>query len=237
MAGPGEHAGRRLPTADVTNTANADKVPRTELATGEEVPMRRAIPGVPTVCATVAVVAVMLSLTACGDDEPKATAASPSPSAEVTPSPVPTPKQTPRPLSTFEGRPQVEALRAWAAAYAKAINAGDTSYPTMRPLMTDAGFRGLVEYIAPDDEGLHYPGPVPFTPTAVNATSRTARVPACTWVQGWAQDPATGKPARPKQIAPSYFTLQREAGRWRISGFYITKGNECATTTVKGVRW
>jgi hypothetical protein len=218
----------------MTNDANIDKVPRTTLATGEEVPMRRATPGVLTACAAVA----LLALAGCGgDDEPKATPASPTPSEQATPSPTPSPTPTPKPLSTFEGRPQVEALRTWAAAYGKAINAGDTSYPTMRRLMTQAGFQGLVTYLAPDDEGLHYPGPLPFTPTAVNVTPRTARVPACTWVQGWAQDPSTKKPARPRQIEATHFTLERQGGRWRVSGFYLDEGVTCARTKVKGVRW
>jgi hypothetical protein len=196
--------------------------------------MRRATRAVLALCAALAAV----SLTACGDDEPEAAPSSPSASVEATPSESATPTPTPKPrLSRFEGGPQVRALRRWAAAYGKAINAGDTAYPTMRPLMTDTGFQGLVKYLAPDDEGLHYPGPLPFTPTAVQGAAAAATVPACTWVQGWAQNPASKRPARPKQIAPSRFTLERVGGKWKVSGFYIDEGNQCARITVKGVTW
>lgn len=227
----GQHA-RQDPRT--TTTARAGRVPRVDRATGEELRMRRATPAALTACALLAAVA----LTGCGgDDEPQAAPPSPSVSAEPTPSRTPSPSPARTPLSRFEDRPEVRVLRTWGLAYAKAINAGNRQYPTLRPLMTGSGFQGLVKYIAPDDEGLYYPGPVPFTPTAVKGAGGTARVPACTWTQGWAQDPATKKPARPKQVRSSYFTVQREDGRWKVSGFYINEENTCAQSSVKGVRW
>ena len=61
---------------------------------------------------------------------------------------------------------------------------------------------------------MRYPGPLPFTPTAVDVTGATATVKACVWVEGCGLNRKTGKPARAKQIVPATFYLRKSARTW-----------------------
>lgn len=122
---------------------------------------------------------------------PTTSAASPSPSPS-----------TSAPLSRFEGDPGVAALRHFAAVSARTINAGRYISPELRALMTPTVAKEMKLTNGPDI-GLHYPGPVPFTPVRVGVTSTTSRrIDACWVAAGFAQKPGADKPAKPlKTIA------------------------------------
>src|SRR4051794_33543952 len=181
--------------------------------------------------ATAAVVCLGL-LTGCGGSEaaPQAatSASSSSTSAPATPSssptatpapttsapkPKPKPTRTLAPLSRFEGEPVVKALRVFAAVSGRAVNANTMNYKPWLALMTPYARKNRADYIK-EDLGLRYPGPLPFTPTAVHVTGNTATVKACVWVQGWGLNHKTGKPARPRQIAPATFYVRKSSRTW-----------------------
>ncbi|KYH45012.1 hypothetical protein AZH51_14070 [Branchiibius sp. NY16-3462-2] len=68
--------------------------------------------------------------------------------------------------------------------------------------------------------GVHYPGPVPLTPTRVDGNY----VYACMMGAGFAVDPKTGKPAEARSIYPTRFKVVKGAQGYVIS----TYGNDPA---------
>lgn len=179
-------------------------------------------------------------LTGCGgSDEPASepettpvepSTSSPAPSEAASKAPEST--VTAKPLSPYEDERPVQVLRDWTAALALSINAGDEQLSRVAPLSTPEGLDRFVGY-GTEDAGLFYPGPLPFTPTAVNVEGDRATVPVCAWVQGWAQKPATKQPARPKQIRPTQFLLVRSGGEWKVDDF-IDRAGACGSVPVKG---
>ncbi len=173
-----------------------------------------------------------------GSDEPAAEAApvepsSASPSPSRTASKAPRPTVTARPLSPYEDEKPVQVARAWAGSYARAINARQQGLERIRPLTTPGGmtrFPGL----GAEDQGLLYPGPLPFTPTDVDVSGNRAEIAACTWVEGFAQSRATKQPTKPRLVAPSTFVLLRSGGSWKVDDLAVGQG-DCASVPVKGI--
>lgn len=86
-------------------------------------------------------VAVLIAvLVACGGDEEPEARSSPTPeSSSATPTPSPGPTTTEKPLSRFEDRPQVEAMRKWAVRAGKAVNNGDRAMESTSAWATPSG--------------------------------------------------------------------------------------------------
>ncbi len=163
-----------------------------------------------------------------------ATSGSPSPSESGSESATPSPSPTQRPLSRFEGTPQVKVLRSWAAGFGKSVNDNDRS---MRPLASSvtgdpARFASYVE----KEFGLYYPGPLPLTPTAVKVNGRSATVPACVWSGGWGQKRASKLPATKRAIIPINVYLQKSGGAWKVDRAE-DGSTSCSSVPVKGVAW
>lgn len=190
--------------------------------------------------ATAAAGTLLLLGAACGGEQPgttqqpvgaTSTSATPSPTPVETPSPTP----TTRPLSRFEDEPPVIAARKWAAAMARGVNARDRSFKAAAPFMTKAGRERFSSY-AQEDFGLRYPGPMPFTPTAVTVNGRSAEVSVCWWAYGFALDPKTKRPADKRKIEPATLFMKKEVGRWKLDDQLLAQGN-CGNVTVKGLGW
>jgi hypothetical protein len=183
--------------------------------------------------------ALSLGATACGgggEDATDTPSSTPS-TTSATPTPTPTTTATPaaEPLSVFEDRPEVVSLRAWAVAQSQDINHGDRQMPRAAQLETPHG-RQVVPGYAAGDMGLYYPGPLPFTPVAVKSSGGKATISTCWWSEGWAQDKASHKPARKKQVVPAIVQMRRTGGRWLLDD--VTPGSaDCHGVKVKGVRW
>ncbi len=194
--------------------------------------MRGIAPGASTLLAIV-------FLTGCGgSDEPAAESApvepsSSSPAPSTTPSKAPEPTVTAKPLSPYEREKPVQAARAWARAYAEAVNAGQQGLDMLRPLSTPGGMTRFPD-LGAEDQGLLYPGPLPFTPTGVDVSGDRAEVAACTWVEGFAQDRATKQPPKPRQVAPSTIVLLRTGTSWKVDDLAAADGS-CASVPVKGI--
>jgi hypothetical protein len=160
---------------------------------------------------------------------PSTTTVAPAP---ATSAPKPKPTKTLAPLSRFEGEPVVKALRVFAAVSGRAVNANSLNYKPWLALMTPYGRKTRAYYIK-EDLGMRYPGPLPFTPTAVKVTGSTATVKACVWVQGWGLNRKTGKPARARRIVPAAFYVRKSGGAWLFDAMTI-KPSTCSGVSVKG---
>jgi hypothetical protein len=167
------------------------------------------------------------------------TTSSPAPTATTsTASPSPTSSAThpPAPLSPYEADPAVRALRVWAAAAARAINAGRITSPAFDAAMT-AGLRATVRNLTGGEQGHQYPGPLPFTPTRVQVRSGTERdVRLCVLVAGYSLNPRTHKPFDKRRVQAVDAAAVRQGGLWLVSQFN-TGSFSCAGVRIKEPTW
>ena len=178
--------------------------------------------------------ALSVALAGCGGDgEPKAE--KPSAASSATPTVSPSPTKTTPPLSKFEDRPQVKALRKFLDRVAKAVNQRDAKLVSVRETMTVRGQRVIPGLIA-EDIGLRYLGPIPFTPTRVSAEGGAATIVGCLWGEGFAVDRKTKRPVATRQILPTNIAMIRDRGRWKVEG--LPAGTHtCDGVKVRGVKW
>ena len=182
--------------------------------------------------------AVALTASACGGDDAKATdKPTESTSTSAAPTPTATPTPTEDPLSPFEDRPEVVALRSWADAAARDVNAGQRDFPTARQLQVDTEkVRSDVSVSWREDFGRYYPGPLPFTPVAVSGSKRESRVTTCVLSAGFALKKQGGQPAEKREVIPVVFTMARQGGAWLLAG--IVGGTaDCGGVQVEEVQW
>jgi hypothetical protein len=196
----------------------------------------------PRLALLAAPVAAALLLAGCGgnDDDPApATSPTPTPSVTATPTPTPTPTASSSPVaaSGFEDRAPVKAVRKWAAAVGKAVNAHDTSMSSISATATANGREVTAQVVASDlDKKYTWPGPQPLTPVSVKVSGGSADVTACYLTRGWSVDPATGDRVTKKKVEAAKFTLAREDGRWKVDGVYSGKA-DCGGVDVPEVLW
>jgi hypothetical protein len=185
--------------------------------------------------------ALALGPSACGGgSDPKSTE-DPTQAASVSQTPTPTPTSTPTPteapLSAFEDKPAVVALRAWAVAEATTVNARQRSMASLTGLTTARGL-GLTKSFAADDiaHGYRLPGPHPFTPVAVQVHGALAKVSTCFLLRGWSLYPKTQKQVRKRAVVPAVFEMRKVAGTWKLDNYYSGTA-DCAGVDVREVRW
>jgi hypothetical protein len=193
-----------------------------------------------TTAAGVLLVALALGASACGggdadaSDKPTKTA---STSASASPTPTPTPAATPDPLSPFEDRPPVKALRSWADAAVRDVNARQHEFPTARQFQVDTDkVRHDVEFSWQQDFDKYFPGPLPFTPIAVSGSKGQARITTCVLGAGFSLKKQGGQPAEKRQVLPVVFTMAKQGGAWLLAG--IVGGTaDCSGVKIKEVQW
>jgi hypothetical protein len=185
--------------------------------------------------------AVALVASGCGGSDAKADpkpSASESTTTSATPTPTPTP--TEEPLSPFEDRPEVKALRAYFVAVARAVNDRDRDLSSIAAFATPAGVEATRSPVAGDIEhGYLWPGPEPFTPVAVRSRKGKATVSTCLVTVGWSVHRKTGKPVfKPKErkVGSVHFDLVRSQGTWKVDGIVFGTG-DCASVKITEVRW
>lgn len=141
-----------------------------------------------------------------------------------------------RPRSRFERNPAVRVLRTHYVGLAKSVNLRTADVPELVRTSTTA--RAAVNpSVMRTELGLHYPGPVPFTPYAVRVVdSRTREVLMCAVDEGWGRDPATGRPARPWSVVRLVATVVRVDGRWLVDRIVRTPGS-CVSVRIYEVMW
>lgn len=194
-----------------------------------------------TALAAVAGMAV-LALAACtgGDDPPPSTSTSTtSGSGTTTPSSTTTaaPSTTALPpLSRFEDDPRVKAVRMFAYEYGKAVNAKSANYKPWLATMSPAGQAVRKDFIQ-GDLGYQYPGPVPFTPVALQGSGSPSKVIACMQITGFSLNPKTNQPAEKTSIDPVYVKVSKVKGAWKVDTIGDQAGTSCSKTKVVGRAW
>lgn len=190
--------------------------------------------------------AVLLGLalvaSACGGSKADAHGAatpqsSVSASATPTPTPAPTPTAVATPSSPFEGKAPVKATRAYIEAVGRSVNAGDKTLSGVRGLTTPAGLTSSLNVFHSDlAHGYHWPGPEPYTPTALRNAGNSATVSACMLIKGWSVHPATGKTVGRRKVTPVLFEMKKVGGRWKFDAMYSGTG-DCGGVKITEVRW
>lgn len=171
---------------------------------------------------------------------PAATSTTPTPTpTHTTAKPKPKPKPKPvKPSSPFETDAAVVSLRGWANLAARDFNAGHKYRDPRLTAYETASFVPLIAENFASDAGLHYPGPVPFTPVAVHRLSGSERrIDACFVATGFAQNPRTGKPAKPLTLVPLTAQMFLEGGAWKINRLYDASGVSCSGVKVAMPTW
>lgn len=185
-------------------------------------------------------VAVALTVSACGGDDAEASdkptkAASTSATPTSTPTPTAAPTPTEAPLSPFEDKAPVKAARAWADEAGKAVNAHDKSLSSLTHV-TDHGRTRMAAVLETDlREGFTWPGPQPFTPVNLRVRGKAATISACALAKGWSLG-KSGKPVNAREVKAYVFQMKKVGGRWLLDDLYSGTG-DCAGVRVKGVKW
>jgi len=184
-----------------------------------------------------------LAVSACGGsgadaaDRPTTSAPTSASPTTATPTPTPTPTPTEAPLSAFEQRPQVQALRSWAAAAVRDLNARRREFPKAQQFEVDTDkVRQDVKITFHDDFDKYYPGPVPFTPIAVTGSGSRSLVTTCVIGAGFALTKPGGPVAEKRRVIPVVFTMAKERGTWRLAGIVLGTA-DCGGVRIKGVQW
>ena len=196
-----------------------------------------------TALATALVSGLLLVLTGCGGSgdggsAAKATTPSPSAASSTSPTPSPTPSASPTPttpLSRFEGRPEVKALRAWAAAGARDVDAHQRSMPRARRFDTAHGHPDTTSSFRRDFDK-YYPGPLPFTPVRVRRTGTTSKVWTCVTGAGFSLTRPGGPVAEEPHKVAAVFTLRHVQGAWLVDDIAAAR-LRCAGVPITPVEW
>ena len=196
--------------------------------------MRRTLAGV----AGCAIIALLSGCTSSGGDSggsrpprPQPATSTSSSASSSSASPTPSPSSS-APLSRFEGDPGVAALRNWAEVAARTVNSGHYISSSLRRLMTSTVAKEMKQTMG-TDVGLHYPGPIPFTPIRVGVPSTTSRrIDACFVSTGFAQKPHTNEPAKKLKVIPVRTTETLTRGRWLLSALLSTGSFSCSGVDV-----
>lgn len=168
---------------------------------------------------------------------PETSAASTSVSAAPTSATPSTSASSAKPLSAFEQDPAVQGARAFFAQAGRTINTGHVIDDKLRALVTPYVASQMKQVTGPD-VGTYYPGPAPFQPTGVVASSAANKtISGCLEANGWAQNPKTHKPAHPRQIAGVKVNMLDRSGRWLVNGLVFTKSVSCSGVTVRTQTW
>jgi len=157
-------------------------------------------------------------------------------SSSTSSTPAPSPSTT-APLSPFEDDPAVKALRKWAAAAAKAFNAGSKFHDPALTALETKSFVPLIAANFKTDSGLRYPGPVPFTPISVSAANAVRKVHACFVAYGFAVNPKTGKSPRKLQLVPLTAEMVDQGEAWLLNRLPDDNAFSCTGVRVVTVRW
>lgn len=192
--------------------------------------------------AVLVVVGVLASACGGGDADSSGTPATPAEThttqtPAATPSPTSAPTTTVTPLSRFEDRPEVQALRSWAAASAQDVNARHHDFPLARQFQVDsADVRKDVAFSWHEDFDKYYPGPLPFTPVAVSRSGRRSEVTACVIGTGFSLTKPGGKRAEKRGVIATMFTMVKQGDSWLLAGI-VAGTADCKGVRIAPVPW
>ena len=187
---------------------------------------------------TVGAALLLLTMSACGADEPLAepvqaqsspSAAAPSPSASPSPSPSQSPSPSPAPPpSPFEGDPAVQGFRAYLAAVATAVNARDLQQPELLTRATAARAAFHPEIYGPALVGF-FPTPPPIAVIGVEVVSESERsILVCSPEAGILLDAPGGQPLDELQVVGGRYRMLLESGAWKVDDALADDAVACA---------
>jgi len=180
-----------------------------------------------------AVAATLLLLTAACSSNDGPEAGSGAEGAPATPA-----REVPPPTvaAAVLDRPEVRAIEAWAASYARAVNRGDHAFGKAADPAAP-GVREWMERHARSEWGRYFPGPLPVAPVEVLPVDATHReVRACVTLSGWSQESRASRRTRSTEVAGAAFRMELPAGRWRVQRI-VSDAIDCAGATPRLRRW
>jgi hypothetical protein len=130
-------------------------------------------------------------------------------------------------LSPFEDHQEVQAVRAYLAAEAEAINAGDLQLPA---LLARSTARRAAQHnkVYADELGAYFPGPRPVAVLGLNAVGETMRNVLVCWLEkGHALDRPGGTPTQPRTVVGGRFEVVSENGVWKVDRVLATDEVAC----------
>jgi hypothetical protein len=191
--------------------------------------------------AIIVVIAILGSACGGGDARTSAKPSVPPSTRAATPTPTPTPTPAPTaaatPVSRFEDRPEVQALRSWAAAATRDVNARHHRFPTARQFQVDsANTMSDVATSWRQEFDKYFPGPLPFTPIEVSRSGRRSVVTTCVTSAGFSLRKPGGQPAERHAVIPVVFTMARQGDSWLLAD--IVGGTaDCKGVQIAPVPW
>jgi hypothetical protein len=184
---------------------------------------------------------VLTALAACSSGEneqqalPTPRTASPRPEASIPPAAAPAAQSQFGTLPS-EDDPAVQAVRRYFAAAYRAIEDDDLESSALRDASTAdraeqnaAAFADVVELSAP--------GPLPFSPTAVEETGPGVRTVAiCAYYWGWLRNPGSDQPTAPLEVRAARVRVQDVDGEWKVDSVELVEA-DCTGVEIREELW
>ena len=161
--------------------------------------------------------------------------ASPGPAASAPPAAATQPQAPPQPLPG-EDDPAVQAVRRYFDAAYRAIEEDDLGSQALRDASTPTRAEQNAQAFA-DVVELSAPGPLPFTPTALEENGPGRRtVSVCAYYWGWLRNPGSDAPTAPLEVRAARIQVEDVDGTWKVAGVEVTDG-DCTGVEIREELW
>ncbi|GAA4283227.1 hypothetical protein GCM10022261_07580 [Brevibacterium daeguense] len=198
-------------------------------------------------CSAVVLAASCVTLAACQTGDSSVTPAAPA-AADPTPTIAPEPDPTstrptdasaadgavPEEIRQADETEEAKTIRTFFSGLAKGVNDGDFDNQELRDTSSQERFERNEQTMAVY-EGLHFPGPIPFTATDVTSSGQYASVIGCSVDTGWAQNEA-GEPVGTWTTSAARIELIREDDRWKVD-VISPSGVDCTDVPLEKKEW
>lgn len=144
--------------------------------------------------------------------------------------------QPPTPALPGEDDPAVQAVRRYFDAAYRAIEDDDLGSQALRDASTPARAEQNAQAFA-DVVELSAPGPLPFTPTAIEETGPGQRtVSVCAYYWGWLRNPGSDAPTTALEVRAARVQVEDVDGTWKVAGVEVTEG-DCTGVEIREELW
>ena len=199
------------------------------------------VPGAQRALALAGALVMLTVAAACssgGSDQrvlPSPRTASPGLEASAPPAAAAQP-QLALPALPGEDDPAVQAVRRYFDAAYRAIEDDDLGSQALRDASTPARAEQNAQAFA-DVVELSAPGPLPFTPTAIEETGPGQRtVSVCAYYWGWLRDPGSDVPTTALEVRAARVQVEDVDGTWKVGGVEVTEG-DCTGVEIREELW
>jgi hypothetical protein len=199
------------------------------------------VPGAQRALALAGAFLMLTTIAACSsspDDQqtlPAPRTASAGPEASAPPTAAAQP-QLATPALPGEDDPVVQAVRRYFDAAYRAIEDDDLGSQSLRDASTPARAEQNAQAFA-DVVELSAPGPLPFTPTAIEETGPGQRiVSVCAYYWGWLRNPGSDAPTTALEVRAARVQVEDVDGTWKVAGVEVTEG-DCTGVEIREELW